>query len=163
MSVHTEVQHFTHPALSVRKSALQGHGLFADSNIPAGTLLCTWSGEVVHRADVPALSDNAKRYLIRLRNTDSFVNGEPLVEGLLADTSGAWRTSVGAGFMANAAENQQQANCKQVDLPLNQYNEKLGVARVCRMRAELAADVIVLVARKDVARGEELLWQYSCQ
>ncbi|KAF6252714.1 hypothetical protein COO60DRAFT_1643844 [Scenedesmus sp. NREL 46B-D3] len=147
---------YTHTSVVLMPSPVQGHGLFANTPIPKGTTLCSWSGYPVDRAAVPQLSDQAKRYIIRVHGSSDFMLSSPLVDAMVGGALDL--DTIGSMFMVNSAIH---CNCRATQMSINQYNRFRGQPQLPRDVAGVMRDVIVLKARRDIQAGEELTYNYG--
>jgi len=58
--------HHLAEGLVARRSASEGHGVFATRPLPAGSLLCVWGGRVVTTARMLSLPEDRRRYAVQI-------------------------------------------------------------------------------------------------
>jgi uncharacterized protein len=58
--------HHLAEGLEARRSARQGHGVFATRPFSAGSLLCVWGGRVISTARMLTLPEDRRRYAVQI-------------------------------------------------------------------------------------------------
>lgn len=136
-----------------------GFGLFAKRDIPRGTLVTHFSGQLVHLTDEHTLSDNARRYIYRVRNTDYFINGEPLRDPIINKTIPLG--TVGCAFMVNSSIQYKKHNCILKALTLNAFYGRIGEKKIPRAQCDIMPPVIAMITSRDIRKGEEIVFKYE--
>jgi hypothetical protein len=163
----------------IRDAGAYGRGLFVASQpLRKGALIARYDG-VLHTA--LTLPPGAPRtHMIRLQDSHFVLDGRPLADGLLRGRNGAWRPAAaddackGYASLANSsAYTDKEANARMVFL--RDYGVPAAAALAAdgadgapavprplnRALASLLPRGAFLVAKHDLAPGEEVLWQYQ--
>lgn len=166
---------YTHPSVRLQRLSEQNYGMFVSDSIgasviPKGTIITSWSGRLIHRYHVDkmdsSVSANSTRYIIRIPESDYFVDGSHLRDGLVREYDEGKQEKLdrtGAGFMLNSAA-RGDANCRDDDITQKQYYDKVVGVRppeVNGKTSQLNPRVIVIKTNRDVSAGEQLTFNYA--
>ncbi|WP_298332176.1 SET domain-containing protein [Asticcacaulis sp.] len=140
--------------IEIRPSTTQGCGLYARADIMKGTLLCTFSGRLLK--DRTLLSENARRYAIRVANTDYVLDCEPPANIEELESTRGWACFANSDMVA--------PNARRDYLPVKTYEKKvLGQpTSPPRMLSDVQPPVLCLVATRFIPADEEICWNYPC-
>jgi len=144
---------FTDDRCEIRRSSMPGagRGLFARSSIPAGSLVCSYSGECMFTVPSGARTSHVVYCPGRFGYIDGHSLAACLPNGTLAGRH------VGAACMANSSKS---PNCKRVDLTWNAFQRRTGQGDKLSAAASSLYTVIVLETTHDISAGTELTWDY---
>ena len=139
---------------------LPGRGLFANTNFRVGDLITTYGGQPIslHTARLHKPTES-HRFMLRISDSDFVVDGGHFADGIqqTASPTGSYHPvddegpqhHQGAGSMANHATG-AQANAKLTFISMSTSNATRVLPRAPALRA-----------KRDISRGEEILFDYG--
>lgn len=128
-----------------------GRGLFATRALQKGQFITRYDGEWVHVPTLPA--DAVTTHMVRVPDTSWALDGLALAASMVRGPDGAWVLAGKAGFaaLANAADGRHDLNAVLTFVRDDAQTDTIG------LRTKGAA---YLVAKRDIAAGEEIRWRY---
>jgi len=154
-----------------------GRALFAARPFAAGELLARFSGEILHADGIPA--HRSCSHMLRTPGSDAVIDGRKLARQLVPvpGEAGAWRPRVdadprlGYACLANSAPKAQASAAVRFLCDDTAVRDKgfrppppgapWGDAKLKRETVNCLPRAAYLVARRDLAEGEEITWNYQ--
>ena len=132
-------------ALVVGTSPIGGNGLYARQNIPTGTIICHYKGDLITREKACEFTSEDSSHFCVLPGTGMVINGEHLCAG------GMYPRGGGCMQVANHGRG-HTANAKRRDAIAGRTDGTNGVS---------ALGQVQLVATKAIRAGDEVRFDYG--
>lgn len=158
------------------KDSKHGRGLFLLRGAKQGAYIARYSGVRRTTSTLPPAEQLPRTHMLRVRGSDDVLDGRPLADGLVKlKGSKQWTPSnpedadQGYASLANSVASEAKANARIVFLPDDtapgvrkpDYDAAAAPQRLNRALAELLPRGAYLVAKRDIAPFEEVVWRYQ--